>query len=130
MAAAIAVLRIVVGVVFLAHGYQKVFMFGHAGVTQAFTGMGVPAPAMTSALVATIELLGGLALVLGVVTRIAAVLLACDMLGAIVLVHAKNGFFAPMGVEFVLTLFGAAVALAIAGPGAASVDGVIASRKP
>lgn len=128
-AAAVAIIRIITGAVFMAHGYQKVFIFGHAGVAQAFTGMGVPAPGLTSALIAAIELLGGLALILGVGTRIAAALLACDMLGAILLVHARNGFFLPTGAEFAVTLLGASVALAIAGAGSASVDGAIASSR-
>ena len=126
--AALAILRIVAGAVLLAHGAQKVFVFGHAGVTGAFAGMGVPLPALSAAVVATVELLGGLALVLGFCTRLAALLLAIDMLGAILLVHAKNGFFLPTGTEFVLTLFGATVALAIAGGGAASIDARLAER--
>lgn len=128
-AMAIMILRIVVGVVFIAHGYQKVFIFGHAGVAQGFAGMGVPAPGLTSALVAAIELIGGLALLLGIGTRIAAVLLACEMLGAIILVHGRNGFFLPTGAEFAFTLLGSLVALAVAGPGHASLDGVIGRRK-
>lgn len=127
-AAAIAILRIVVGLVFVAHGYQKVFVFGHAGVAQGFAGMGVPAPTLTAALVAALELLGGVALILGVGTRIAAILLACDMLGAILLVHGPNGFFLPTGAEFAFTLLGAATALAVAGAGTASIDGILSRR--
>lgn len=127
-ATAIAILRIVTGVVFLAHGYQKVFIFGHAGVAQGFAGMGIPAAGLAAGLVAAIELLGGLALVLGIGTRIAAVLLALDMLGAVLLVHARNGFFLPNGAEFALTLLGAVAALAIAGAGALSIDRVVGRR--
>jgi len=122
---AIAILRIVTGAVFFAHGYQKVFVYGHAGVAQAFAGMHIPLPGTTALLIAAIELLGGIALILGFGTRIAAALLACDMLGAILLVHGQNGFFLPTGFEFALTLLGASVALAIAGSGSASVDGAL-----
>lgn len=125
---ALAVLRVVVGAVLLAHGAQKVFVYGHAGVTGAFAGMGVPLPALSAAVVATVELLGGIALILGFCTRLAATLLAIDMLGAILLVHARNGFFLPTGAEFVVTLLGATVALAIAGGGAASIDARLATR--
>ncbi len=121
--------RVVVGGVFLAHGIQKVFLFGFHGVAGAFASMGVPVPAVTSVLVALVELLGGTALILGFLTRWAAALNGLDMLVAILLVHLKNGFFNPMGVEFPLTLMVACIVLAIHGPGAASVDGALAKRE-
>ena len=90
--------------------------------------MGVPVPAVTSVLVALVELLGGTALILGFLTRWAAALNGFDMLVAILLVHLKNGFFNPTGVEFPLTLMVACIVLALHGPGAASVDGALAKR--
>ena len=125
----IAILRIITGIVFVAHGAQKVFTFGFGGVGGAFASMGVPLPTVTGPLIGLIELLGGVALIVGLFTRVASILLACDMLGAIVLVHAKGGFFLPAGLEFVLMLFGASLALLFAGPGALSVDAVLASRR-
>lgn len=126
---AFTVFRVVVGGVFLAHGLQKVFMFGLHGVAGAFASMGIPVPAVTSVLVALVELLGGAALILGFLTRWAAVLNGFDMLVAILLVHLKNGFFNPMGIEFPLTLMVACIVLALHGPGAASVDGALAKRE-
>jgi putative oxidoreductase len=125
----IAILRFIAGVVFVAHGSQKIFVYGFAGVGGAFAQMGVPMPAVVGPVIALIELFGGVALIVGLFTRVAAIALACDMLGAMILVHAAGGFFLPKGLEFVLMLFAAALALVFAGPGALSVDGVLASRR-
>jgi len=61
----ITVLRIVVGIVFLAHGAQKVFTFGHHGVTGMLGSMGIPLPSVMSVVLMAVEFLGGAALVLG-----------------------------------------------------------------
>lgn len=124
----LTVLRVTVGVVFLAHGHQKLFKFGFHGVEGMFTHMGVPVPAVAAIVVTLVEFLGGLALILGAGTRVAAILLACDMVGAIIFVHAKNGFFSP-GIEFPLTLIAANVCLMLAGAGSLSVDGMF-GKKP
>lgn len=124
----LTILRVVLGLVFIAHGSQKLFVFGHAGVTGAFTQMGVPMPAFSSAVVTAVEFVGGIALVLGAFTGIAAALIAIDMLGAILLVHARNGFFLPNGAEYALTLLSANVAVALAGPGAFAIDNILAAR--
>jgi putative oxidoreductase len=78
--------------------------------------------------VAIVELLGGLALIAGLVTRVAAVALAIVMLGAITMVHWSAGYFLPNGFEFALLLLVLNAALAIAGGGEYSVDALLARR--
>ena len=123
------VLRIVIGIVLLMHGGQKLFVYGFDGVVGAFGQMGVPIPALTGPLTAIVEFLAGGALVIGLLTRLAAIGLALDMLGAILIVHLKNGFFLPGGYEFALTLLGANIAIALTGAGYYSIDRVIAERR-
>lgn len=125
----IAIVRVITGVIMLAHGAQKLFQLGIAGVTQGFAGMGVPLPGIVAPLVTILEFAGGIALILGLLTRLVAFGLAIDMLGALFIVHLANGFFLPNGYEFVLVLFAATAALVIAGAGAFSVDQAIANRR-
>ena len=125
----LAVIRATTGAIFVAHGAQKLFVFGFGGVSGAFGGMHIPAPAITGPLTGLVEFFGGLALVFGLLTRLAGFGLAVTMLGAIAFVHLAGGFFAPNGVEYPLALLGATLAIALAGAGRYSLDALIAGLR-
>lgn len=121
----LTLLRVIVGTVFLAHGYQKFFIWGIGGVTAGFAQLGIPVPHLAAYLAASAEFFGGLALLLGLFTRFAAIPVAITMMVAILQVHMKGGFFAPQGVEYPLTLLFANIALIVAGGGAFALDNLI-----
>ncbi len=80
-------------------------------------------------LVSLLEFVGGIALIFGLLTRVASLGLAFNMLGAFAFVHVAAGFFLPAGFEYVMLLFGATVALTFAGAGAFAIDSLIARRR-
>jgi putative oxidoreductase len=133
---ATAILRLVLGLVFLAHGAQKMLGwfggFGFSGTMGFFTGtMHIPAPLAFLAIAA--EFFGGLGLILGLLTRIAAFGIAVNMLVAIATVHGSVGFFMNWngnqkgeGYEYHLLVLAMAAFLMIRGAGAFSVDRAIA----
>jgi putative oxidoreductase len=120
----IALLRIMVGIVFFAHGYLKLFGFGIAGTTGFFTQIGAPLPQVSAVLITLLETVGAIALILGVFTPIVAACFIIDMLGAIYLTKLGNGFLAPKGPELELLLLVACAALILTGPGALSLQRV------
>ncbi len=124
----IAVLRVVVGIVFVAHGAQKLFVWGFGAVAGFLGQVGIPVAMLAAIVVTLVECLGGLVLLVGLFTRWAGGLLAVDMLVAILAVHLKAGFFLPNGFEFALTLLAASAALALLGSGEASLDAVLERR--
>jgi putative oxidoreductase len=124
------VTRIALGGVMIAHGIQKAFLQGFAGTQQGFGSMGAPLPGLTAVLVTLLELVGGVAIVLGLATRVVALLYALTMVGAAVLVHLPNGFYAADGGwELVGLLAIVSVALVVAGPGRLSLDHLVAQRR-
>ena len=117
----LALLRVVVGVIFVMHGWQKLSM-GFHNVGQFLGSLGIPLPTLAAVVLTIVEFLAGIALIIGVVTRYAAALLAVDMLVALITFHVKNGFFAPNGVEFPLLLLVANITLILSGAGALALS--------
>jgi putative oxidoreductase len=124
-----AVLRLALGAVFLAHGWQKMFEYTIPGTQAAFAQMGVPAAQIIAPAIGLLELIGGAAIIIGVLVRPIAALLAVDMLAALFMVHAPAGIFADKGgYELVLVLAAGSVALAVAGAGRLSIDALVLGR--
>lgn len=115
-------LRVVVGLVFLMHGGQKLLIFGLGGTADIMEKLGLPLPLVCAAIVIILELVGGLAILLGVFARLAGALLAFEMLVAIMVARWHGGFFAPYGYEFEFTLLGACLTFALNGPGRMSFE--------
>lgn len=127
-----AVLRLVVGAVFVAHGSQKLFGVwgggGLMGTAASFSALGFEPSYPLAVVAATVEFGGGLLLLLGAYTIVASLALIVQMAVAIWVVHLPNGFFLPGGYEFNLTLIAALACLALTGPGAFSIDARRASH--
>lgn len=124
-------LRIVTGVIFIAHGLPKFGVGGGEGLTGLASwlgGMGVPLPMLNAVLVASSETIGGVMLIVGFMTRFAAATQVIAMLVAIFMVHWSNGFTANGGYQWALLLGAAAFALMMDGAGRFSVDRMM-SRK-
>ena len=124
----LTLLRVVVGAIFVAHGAHKLFVYGFDGVAGAFAGMGIPMAGILGPFVGLVEFFGGLALIAGLLTRLASVGIASTMVVAILVVHLKKGFFNPAGVEFPLALLASTISLAVAGAGQWSLDALIGRR--
>jgi putative oxidoreductase len=115
------VLRLAVGLVFVVHGANKLFVSGVPNVMRFLADLGITPPALWAWSVTLAELVGGAALMIGALTRVAACVTAASMMVAIATVLWARGFFVP-GYEFAFTLLAASVALQLAGPGRYAVD--------
>jgi putative oxidoreductase len=132
--------RAALAAVVLGHGLQKLFGwfggYGWNGTMQFFT-QGLHVPALFGALVILSDSLGALALLFGAFTRLCAAGVAATMVGAVLLVHAPNGFFmnwsgaqAGEGFEFHLLALALALPLIATGAGRWSIDGILARTRP
>ncbi len=133
---ALTILRVVLGVVFFAHGAQRMLGWfggdGFHGTMGALTRTGMPAP--VALLIICAQFFGGLGLLAGLLTRIASLGVAGLMIGAIFMVHLQNGFFMNWmgtqkgeGIEYHLLALAMAAALLLRGAGAFSLDRALAN---
>jgi putative oxidoreductase len=131
----LTIIRTILGVVFFAHGAQKLLgWFGGPGLKETMRAMhdhlGLPLP-LAFVAVAT-EFFGGAGLIVGLLSRVAAVGIGVTMLSAIVMVHARNGLFMdwfgtrkPHGFEYHLLALALALVLVVKGSGALSLDRIL-----
>jgi putative oxidoreductase len=131
--AAALILRVPIGLILAAHGAQKLFGWfggnGLAGTAQWLSSMGMEPGLLMAILAGGAEFFGGLALVLGLLTRPAALVAAFTMLVAIFSVHISNGLFAADGgYEYALVLMVALLALAVQGGGSLSMDKALSEK--
>jgi putative oxidoreductase len=118
--------RIALGIILIAHGWQKFNEWTLAGTAAAFGDMGVPAPGMTSAIAASAELIGGVLVLIGLLTPIVAVLNILVLMSAFVLVHVQAGVFVDNGgYELVLGLAAGLLLIAARGAGKFSIDALL-----
>lgn len=127
-------LRVPVGIVFAAHGAQKLFGwfggYGLGGTAQWMDSIGLSPGVLMTLLAGGAEFFGGLLLVVGLLVRPASASLAVAMLVAIFAVHADKGLFiAHNGYEFALALLAVSVSLALSGGGRLSLDRVLSARR-
>ena len=131
----LAILRIVLGIAMLVHGWGKL-SGGVDNVAGFFGGtLGIPAPGLMAWVVTIVELVGGILLVVGFLTPIAGILITLDMLGAILFAYLLRGapFIAENGQQISwekeAVFAAAALCIVLAGPGAWSVDDVVAENR-
>lgn len=126
------ILRVPVGIILMAHGAQKLFgWFGGGGLQGTGAWMesiGLSPGVLMAFMAGAAEFFGGLALVVGLLTRLAGVATAFTMVVAIFTVHISHGLFMPNGYEFGLSLLAACAALAVMGGGSFSLDRLVAQK--
>lgn len=129
LAFGLLILRLALAAVFIIHGGQKAFLMGPSGTGGMLTQMGVPGAGVIGPMLSLVEPLAGVGVLLGLLTRLAGLAIACDMLGAILTFHIHHGFFVPGGIEFVMMNCAAGLALAALGAGPFSIDHAIDQRR-
>lgn len=117
--------RLIVGSIMFAHGLQKL-QGGPGNFAQGLAGMGVPLPVLMAYVVTFVEVVGGLLLIVGLLSRLSALLLTINLTVAVLLVKTGVGFLSPqgggVGAELDLALIAGLLVILFAGPGRLSVD--------
>jgi len=126
-------LRIPIAIIFIAHGAQKLFAwfggYGLEGTGQWMASIGLEPGYLMALLAGSAEFFGGIALLIGLLTRPTAFILSLTMIVAIVSVHLANGLFlSNNGYEFGLALLAASVSLMLSGSGSYSLDNLLAKK--
>ncbi len=120
------VARVIVGVIMAAHGFQKLVAGPGAFGQQMLGQLGVPAPTLAAYVVTLVELVGGILLIIGLLSRLSALLLTINLAVAILLVKVNVGLIAPpemgAGAELGLALIAGFLTILFAGPGILSLD--------
>ncbi|OAH61786.1 hypothetical protein AYJ66_13135 [Dietzia cinnamea] len=128
--AGLLITRVILGVVLIAHGWEKFAINGIEGTGAFFDSVGIPGATAAAAVVGAIELVGGILLILGLLTPLVAVLVVVVMIGAFFTVHAGSGVYVSNnGWELVAVVGLAAAVFGLVGPGRYSVDAVLARRR-
>lgn len=121
--AVLLILRLALGVVFIAHGWDKAVHTGVEQTAQQWADMHIPQPTLSVWVVSVVEMLGGALLALGFLTPAVAGVLSLTMVAAFYFVHLGNGLFvSDGGSELVTVLFAACLVLVVFGAGRASLD--------
>ena len=126
------IFRLALGFTFIMHGFQKAFLNGPTAQGAIFAKMGIPAPELSAYFTIGAELIGGIMLLLGIGTRIAAAAITIAMAGAYIFVHVNAPFIiAPKtgaGFEYVFVLGMAAIMFILVGGGKYSIDALLPQR--
>lgn len=126
------VLRVVLGLVLLTHGWPKLIGGGATATADFFGQIGIPAPELAAWFVTLLEFFGGLALIAGLFVPILAALFALELTLGILLVHVDRGWYVvgpgARGTEFNVVMIAGLLALMLVGSGRPSLDQLIASR--
>ena len=123
------VLRLALGAIFLYHGYDKVFIKGHAAITGFMGSLGLPVPELMAYLVSYGELTTGVLLIIGFLTYWASIVDIIIALVAFCTVHVTKGFgLSGGGFEYIMLIGAAAVSLLVSGAGKYSIDGQLMNK--